>query len=46
MCVTLTLVSERMQVQLLPALEGLSTLRAGEWVAGVEESRSKTNAKL
>lgn len=35
---TLTLVSERVQVQVFPAFEGLSTFRARERMAGVEQS--------
>lgn len=34
----LTLVSERMQVQVFPAFEGLSTFGARERMAGVQQS--------
>lgn len=33
----LVLVSERVQVQVFPAFEGLSTFGAREWMAGVEQ---------
>jgi hypothetical protein len=38
-------VNEGVQVQLLPAFEGLSTDRAGERVAGVEQSDGQNTMK-